>query len=92
MATVGEDTTIRIFNDGAISDLIEGMAVTVVGTRDESGTLEAATITAAPEGTDLGAGGAGGFGGGARGGGGFGGGGGGRPFSIPAQFPKFFLV
>ena len=78
VATVGEDTTIRIFNDGAISDLIEGMAVTVVGTRDESGTLEAATITAAPEGTDLGAGGAGGFGGGARGGGGFGGGGGGR--------------
>ncbi len=74
VATIGEETTIRLIDDGAIADLLEGMSVTVVGARDESGAIEATTITAAPEGVELGAGG-GGFGGGGRGGGGAGGGG-----------------
>ncbi len=76
VATIGEDTTIRLIDEGAIADLLEGISVTVVGARDESGTLEAATITAAPEGVELGIGGGGGRGGGGFGGGGGGGGGG----------------
>ncbi len=50
-ATVGSETVIQVFAAGEMTDLQEGMSVTVMGQYDaESGKLDAATVIAAPEG------------------------------------------
>lgn len=50
-AAIGSDTVIQVFSDGELSDLTEGMSVTVMGQQNaETGKLDAATIIAAPEG------------------------------------------
>ena len=71
--TISPDTTIQVTTEAAVTDLSNGMTLTVMGERAEDGTFAAATIFSLPEG-DQGFGwfGGGGFGG--RGGGGFGGG------------------
>ena len=59
-AAISSETVIQVFSAGELSDLAEGMSVTVMGQEDaESGKLEAASIIASPEG----AGGFPGFGG-----------------------------
>ena len=68
--TIGEDTSIQMFAEGTLSDLLAGVRVTVTGERGEDGTVVATSILLVPEG----GGGGGGFGGGGFGGGGFGGG------------------
>ena len=82
-ATVGPDTTIRIFSEttGKLEDLTPGAQVLISGQPDDTGSLQATAITLLPEGLDIPTGprfgGQGGFGGfpGASGGGqgGFGG-------------------
>ena len=50
-ASVGSETVIQVFAAGELTDLQEGMSVTVMGQYDaESGKLDAATVIAAPEG------------------------------------------
>ncbi len=51
-----EDTTLRQISDVSADELATGTLITVGGVRDESGTIEASTITIIPEGMDLGAG------------------------------------
>ena len=59
-AAISSETVIQVFSAGELSDLTEGMSVTVMGQEDaETGKLEAASIIASPEG----AGGFPGFGG-----------------------------
>ncbi|MCI0437880.1 MAG: hypothetical protein L0177_01970 [Chloroflexi bacterium] len=55
-ASVTDETSIQVFKDGTLADLLEGMQVTVVGERGEDGSVQAASIVVLPEG-------AGGFGG-----------------------------
>ena len=66
--TISPDTTIQVTTEAAVTDLSNGMTLTVMGERAEDGTFAAATIFGLPEGDQ----GFGRFGG--RGGGGFGGG------------------
>ena len=65
---MSEDTTLREISDVSVDDLAAGIRITVAGTRDDSGTMEARTITIIPEG--VGFGGGQGFGGRQRGQGG----------------------
>ncbi len=77
---LGEETTVRKFAEIEVDDMEIGSTVTVLGSRDESGAMEARSITVVPEGEGFpalpGMGGGQGFGGGqsSRGGQGFGGG------------------
>ena len=57
-ATVTEDTTIQLFSAGSIGDLRVDMRVTVLGQRTEDGSVVAASIVVAPEGTLFSGGGA----------------------------------
>ena len=50
-ATVTEDTTIQLFTDGSIDDLAVDMRVTVLGQRNEDGSVVADSIVVVPEGT-----------------------------------------
>ncbi len=65
---LSEDTTLREISEVSAEDLATGTIITVAGTRDDSGTMEASTITIIPEG--VGFGGGQGFGGRQRGQGG----------------------
>ena len=65
---LSENTTLREVSDVSVDDLAAGIRITVAGTRDDSGTMEARTITIIPEG--VGFGGGQGFGGRQRGQGG----------------------
>jgi len=49
-AIVGEDTTIQKFAEVTLSDLLEGMQVTVIGQPGEDGAVEAVSIVVIPEG------------------------------------------
>ena len=49
-ATIGADTTIQMFSQGALADLETGIQVTVTGQRAEDGTVEATSVLIAPEG------------------------------------------
>ena len=51
-----DDTTLREISDVSVEELTSGIRITVAGTRDDSGTIEARTITIVPEGVDFGAG------------------------------------
>ena len=51
-ASVAADTTIQVFSEGTLADLLTGMRVTVTGQRGEDGTLEARSILIVPEGAD----------------------------------------
>ena len=59
---LSENTTLREISEVSADDLATGTIITVAGTRDDSGTMEASTITIIPEG--IGFGGGLGFGGG----------------------------
>ena len=48
-ATVGEETTIQILAQGTLADLQPGVLVTVVGQREEDGSIQAASLFIAPE-------------------------------------------
>ena len=63
---LGENTTLRAVSEVSADDLETGSRITVLGTRDDSGTMEARSITVVPEGVDFGGGGQG-FGGGGQG-------------------------
>ena len=71
--TISPDTTIQVTTEVAVTNLSNGMTLTMTGERAEDGTFAAATIFGLPEGAQ-GFGGFGGGGFGGRGGGGFGGG------------------
>ncbi len=60
-----EATTLREISDVSVEDLATGIRLTIAGTRDDSGTIEARTITIVPEGVEFGPG--QGFGGGGQG-------------------------
>jgi len=49
-ATIGADTIIQMFSEGALADLETGIQVTVTGQRAEDGTVEATSILITPEG------------------------------------------
>ena len=49
-ATIGADTTIQMFSQGALADMETGIQVTVTGQRAEDGTVEATSILITPEG------------------------------------------
>ena len=49
-ATIADDTTIQRYTESTLSDLLEGVQVTVVGQRAEDGTVEARSVTVIPEG------------------------------------------
>ena len=49
-AVVGTDIPIQIFAPGAFEDLKDGMVVTIIGQRDEDGTVQAQSIVVIPEG------------------------------------------
>ena len=51
-----EETTLREISDVSVEELATGIRLTIAGTRDDSGTIEARTITIIPEGVDFGAG------------------------------------
>ncbi len=51
-----DDTTLREISDVSVEDLATGIRITVAGARDDSGTIEASTITIIPEGVDFGPG------------------------------------
>ena len=51
-AAVVADTTIQMFAEGALEDLLEGMRVTVYGHRGEDGAVQATSILLVPEGAD----------------------------------------
>ena len=51
-ATIREDTTIQVFAEGTLADLEVGFRVTVIGLREEDGTVEARSILIRPEGSD----------------------------------------
>ena len=51
-----EETTLREISDVSVEELSTGIRLTIAGTRDDSGTIEARTITIIPEGVDFGAG------------------------------------
>ena len=51
-ATIGADTTIQTFTQGALEDLRTGLRVTVVGAPGEDGTVQAIFILITPEGSD----------------------------------------
>ena len=53
---LSEDTTLREISDVSVDDLETGIRITVAGTRDDSGTMEARTITIIPEGVGFGGG------------------------------------
>ena len=59
-ATVTDETTIQLFSEGSLADLLEGLRVTVIGQRQD-GAVEASTILLLPEGAGF-------FGGGFQGG------------------------
>ncbi len=65
-ATVNADTAIQVFTDGSIGDLAVDMRVTVLGQRNEDGSVVADSILVVPEGTVFSGG--GGFGDRQRGG------------------------
>ena len=48
-ATVGEETTIQMLVRGTVADLQPGVLVTVVGQREEDGSIQAASLFIAPE-------------------------------------------
>ena len=60
-ATITPDTTIQVFTEGTLADLQTGMRVTVVGGREEDGTVRASSFFITPEGAGF-------FGGGSAGG------------------------
>ncbi len=60
-ATITDETTIQLFSDGSLADLLEGLRVTVIGQRQD-GAVEASAILLLPEGGE------GFFGGGLQGG------------------------
>ena len=49
-------TTLMEISDVSVDELATGIRLTIAGTRDDSGTIEARTITIIPEGVDFGAG------------------------------------
>ncbi len=49
-AGVDADTTIQVFAQGTLADLLIGMRVTVVGERGDDGTVNASSIVVIPEG------------------------------------------
>ena len=51
-----EETTLREISDVSVEDLATGIRLTIAGTRDDSGTIEARTITIVPEGVEFGVG------------------------------------
>lgn len=51
-ATIGADTTVQMFAEGTWDDLKTGLSVTVMGQREEDGTVTARSIVITPEGTD----------------------------------------
>lgn len=51
-----EATTLREISDVSVENLVTGISLTIAGTSDDSGTIEASTITIVPEGVDFGAG------------------------------------
>ena len=53
---LSEDTTLREISEVSTDDLATGSLITVVGIRDDSGTMEARSITIIPEGVDFGGG------------------------------------
>ena len=59
---LGENTTLREIVEVGVGDLETGTWITVVGTGDDSGTMEARSVTIVAEGVDFGPG--AGFGGG----------------------------
>lgn len=50
-ASIGADTTIQVFTDGTLADLLIGMRVTVIGQPGEDGTVQATSIVLVPEGS-----------------------------------------
>jgi hypothetical protein len=51
LASIGSDTTIKLFTDGTLADLLVGMNVTVIGQPSEEGTVEAVSVVLVPEGS-----------------------------------------
>jgi len=49
-ATIGSDSVIQRFSEGSMSDLEEGLRITITGQRTENGVLEVTSILIAPEG------------------------------------------
>ena len=70
LATIGADSTIRMFSEGTLADLLTGTRVTVTGQRGEDGTVQATLVLITPEGAEGFFGGGLGDGGGQRRGGG----------------------
>ena len=52
LTSIGKDTIIQIFGEVALSDLATGIRATVVGQREEDGTVAARSVSILPEGTD----------------------------------------
>ena len=50
LASIGPDTTIQLFTEGTLADLLVGMNVTVIGQPGEDGTVQAVSIVMVPEG------------------------------------------
>lgn len=50
-ASIGPDTTIRLFTEGALADLLVGMNVTITGQPGEDGTVQAVSVILVPEGS-----------------------------------------
>ncbi len=53
---LGENTTLREISEISADDLETGVLITIAGTRDDSGTMEARSITIIPEGVGFGPG------------------------------------
>ena len=51
-ATIGDETTIQMFTEGAVGDLLQGTRVTVVGQRSEDGSVQARSVIIIPQGAD----------------------------------------
>jgi hypothetical protein len=49
LASIGPDTTIQLFTEGTLADLLVGMNVTVIGQPGEDGTVQATSIVLVPE-------------------------------------------
>ena len=51
LANIGPDTTIQLFTEVTLADLLVGMNITVIGRPGEDGTVQAVSIVLAPEGS-----------------------------------------
>ena len=51
LAYIGPDTTIQLFTEVTLADLLVGMNITVIGRPGEDGTVQAVSIVLAPEGS-----------------------------------------